>query len=556
MRLARASLSSLALILCASSSIAQGPPPPPPPLQPPPVPPANPITPAKTNLGQVLFWDEQLSSNRTTACGTCHVVSQGGGDPRSTLSNPATRNPGPDGQFGTPDDVLGSLGVSRLDAAGHYLPDPAFRLQPRVGARHSPSVLNTAYVPQQFWDGRADGVFRDPLTNNVVIPFGASLENQVLAPPLNTSEMAHENRDWNQVAAQIAGSIPLRLAPTIPPALASWINGRDYPALFNEAFGTPDVTPVRIALAIATYERTLWTGQAPIDAFFGGQQNALTPQELAGQAVFTGPGGCVACHGGNLFTNQGFFFTGVRPPIEDLGRFNVTGQNIDRGAMKAPSLRNVELHAPYFHNGQMATLEDVIDFYDRGGDFNAPNKPPSVHPLGLSAQQKADLAAFLRRPLTDPRVAQASGPFAHPSLYSSSTRVPVSFGHGTGGTNGIVPTMIALEPAFVGNPRLTFAVDGGLGGRPAALLVGNAALPQGTSFFGTTLFIDLSFPVQLVRLPGLSPGGPGEGTGSLAVVVPNDPLLIGTSYYAQWLVFDSTPGIRFSATAPVSGVRF
>ncbi len=556
MQLERLTLALVSLVLAASSSIAQGPPPPPPPLQAPPAPPANPITPAKANLGQVLFWDEQLSSNRTVACGTCHVVSQGGADPRSTLANPATRNPGPDGQFGTADDVLGSVGISRLDTAGHYLLDPVFRQKPRVGTRHSPTVLDSAYVPQQFWDGRADGVFRDPLTNNVVIPGGASLENQVLAPPLNTSEMGHENRDWGQVAAQIASSIPLRLAPTIPPALASWINGRNYPALFNEAFGTPDVTPVRIALAIATYERTLWTGQAPIDAFFGGQQNALTPQELAGQAVFTGPGLCAGCHAGNLFTNQAFFYTGVRPPNEDLGRFTVTGQNVDRGAMKVPSLRNVEQRAPYFHNGEMATLEDVIEFYNRGGDFNAPNKPPPIHPLGLTAQQKADLAAFLRRPLTDPRVAQASGPFSHPSLYSNSTRVAQSFGHGTPGTNGLVPTMLALEPAYVGNPRLSFALDGGLGGRAAAVFVGNAVQPQGTSFFGTTLFVDITFPYQLVRLPALSPGGPGEGTGTLSIGVPNDPLLVGTSYYAQWIVFDSTPGIRFSATAPVSGVRF
>ncbi|MBK7643761.1 MAG: hypothetical protein IPJ19_12070 [Planctomycetes bacterium] len=549
----------LPLLVLASAGgvlLAQGPPPPPPPLIQPPSPPGNPVTLAKTNLGKVLFWDEQLSSNRSMACGTCHVVSQGGSDPRTHAANPASANAGPDGQLGTSDDILGSPGISRLDAAGNYLLDPQFRLQPQVGTRRAPSVLNAAYVPQQFWDGRAQPQFVDPISNNVILQAGASLESQVLGPPVNSVEMAHQHRDWNQVAAQIASSLPLRLSPSIPAALASWINGRDYPALFQEAFGTAGVTPVRIAEAIATYERTLWTGQTPIDAFFGGQQNALTPQELAGQAVFTGPGQCVVCHVGNLFTDHSFRYTGVRPPAEDEGRFAVTGNPGDHGRMKVPGLRNVELRAPYFHNGRMATLEDVIEFYDRGGDFNAPNKDPAIHPLNLTAMQKANLAAFLRRPLTDPRVAQASGPFEHPALFSGSPLVLQSFGQGTSGVAGVVPSMLALEPAYAGNARLTFALDHARAGRIAALVVGNGSIVNGTPFFGTDLYVDLAQTHSLVRVPALAGNGDSGGYGSTSIAIAPDPLLVGVPLFAQWIVFDSTPGVRFAATAPVGGVRF
>jgi len=546
-------------LVSTSALLAQGPPPPPPPPRPlvaPPVPPGNPLTLAKSNLGQVLFWDEQLSSNRTVACGTCHIVSRGGSDPRTSAADPSSRHPGFDGQFGTPDDIFASPGTSRLDAANNYALDAAFRLQPQVGTRKAPSVLNAAYAPQQFWDGRAQGQFRDPLTNAVVLVAGGSLENQALGPPLNTVEMAHHNRDWNQVTAQIESSLPLRISPSVPAALANWINARSYAQLFEEAFGSPGVTPVRIAEAIATYERTLWTGQTPIDAFFGGQPGALTQQELAGQAVFTGQGQCIVCHGGNLFTDQTFRYTGVRPAIEDEGRFAVTGLPGDHGRMKVPGLRNVELRAPYFHNGGMATLEDVIEFYDRGGDFSAPNLDPAIHRLNLSPQQKAALAAFLRRPLTDPRVAQGSGPFAHPALFAGSALAASSFGSGTPGSAGVVPEIVALEPGYVGNPRLSVALDRGKAGKNAVLIVSQGADLRGTPFYGATLFVDLAATHQILRIPALTGSGPVEGFGSRSFALANDPSQIGVPLYAQWLVFDGSPGRRFSATPAVSIPRF
>ena len=142
------------------------------------------------------------------------------------------------------------------------------------------SSINAAYASSLFWDGRALQVFRDPLTNAVVLASGAALESQILGPPVNSTEMGHVGRDWNDVAKRIAASKPLALAPSIPSALTTWIAARSYPELFTEAFGTSEVTPTRIAMAIATYERTLYSNQTPFDS------GSLTAAEIRGQQVF------------------------------------------------------------------------------------------------------------------------------------------------------------------------------------------------------------------------------------------------------------------------------
>jgi cytochrome c peroxidase len=552
--------SLLALSLLASLAAApapQGPPPPPPTLPPPPPPPAgNPITQSKVLLGKALFWDEQLSSSRTMACGSCHVAARGGSDPRSSPGAPGNRNPGFDHLFGTPDDVIGSPGVSRQLAGGDYELDASFRLQPQVTPRKAPSFINTAYFPLLFWDGRATGTFTDPLTGAVVFPGGAALESQSAAPPVSDVEMAHLGRDWNDVAQRVAQSEPLRLAPTLSPDLQTWLAGRNYLQLFQEAFGSPVVTPVRIAMAIATYERTLISNQAPIDSFLAGNNGALTALEQQGRNLFNGVGSCNVCHAGPLFTNNQFFYTGVRPQNEDLGRFNVTGQNQDRGSFRTPSLRNLELRAPFFHNGAMATIEDVVEFYNRGGDFGAPNKSPLIHPLNLNQGQKDALVAFLERPMTDLRVAQESAPFDHPTLYAPSNLVPSHFGVPTAGSGGFAPVMIALEPPVVGNPRMTIAIDRGLGGRPAVLAIDPVGVPGGTPFQGTTLYLGLSSSLIAHRVPALHGSGAGEGWESWTVTIPNDEALIGTTLYAQWFVFDSAPGRRFATSDAVQWTHF
>jgi cytochrome c peroxidase len=155
---------------------------------------------AKVNLGQALFWDEQLSSTRSVACATCHIVDAGGHDPRLTIGSFSTTNPGPDTTYGTPDDITGSPGLPLSDASGLYVLEPTFGIDVQVTPRKAPSVLNAAYAPRLFWDGRAGPVFRDPISGAIVLGGGAALESQVLGPPLATAEMAHSasrsRRPW------------------------------------------------------------------------------------------------------------------------------------------------------------------------------------------------------------------------------------------------------------------------------------------------------------------------------------------------------------------------
>jgi len=516
-----------------------------PPLNPPPAPAGNPVTAAKAYLGKALFWDEQLSSTRTVACGTCHFASNGGSDARAIVNSVRSRNPGADGVFGTADDVFASPGVISNNSNGTYSFSPVYGFREQVTGRKSRSYIDAGYSNSLFWDGRATQVFTDPIGGAVVLPNGAALESQVVGPPVSSAEMAHLGRTWNDVAVRVAVAKPLTLSPSVPQGLRDWIGSRSYADLFEEAFGTADITPARIAMAIATFERTVYSDQTPFDQSV--QQIApLTPAEVRGQGVFN-QSGCNVCHAGPLFSDNVFHNIGVRPPAEDTGRFQVTGNGNNLGEFRTPSLRNVSLRAPYFHNGRFATLEDVVDFYNRGGDFNAPNINRNlIRPLNLSPPQKADLLAFLRRPLTDPRVAAGTAPFDRPTLYSESIRVPQITGSGTQGSGGNVPQVTAIEPPLAGNPSFTVGVSNALGGASAVLVIDSndpgtgTAIPASGSFARTSL--------------QLSGSGPGQGFGSVSLLIPANPALIGATFFGRWFVSDAnapggvaaTPAFKFT----------
>jgi cytochrome c peroxidase len=399
------------------------------------------------------------------------------------------------------------------------------------------SNINAAYPALLFWDGRATGIFRDPISNSVVINGGGELESQVLGPPTSSTEMGHIGRNWTDVANRITVSKPLALATNVPTPLKTWINGRTYPEIFQEVFGTNEVTPSRIALAIATYERTLYSDQAPLDLANAGI-TPLTAQEQNGRNLFVQVS-CAVCHGGELLTNNSFRYIGVRPQNEDTGRFQVTGNNGDLGRFRVPTLRNVELSGTYFHNGKFTTLDQVVAFYNRGGDFNAPNKDPNVIPRGLSAQQQADIVAFLKRPLTDPRVAAELPPFDRPTLYSETNRIPQITGTGTTGSNGQIPQPMAIEPPLVGNTSWTVAVTNALGGANAVLVInstdpGTSAIPASGSFTR-----------QTTTLQG---NGAGNGTGSINLQIPSDPNLIGQTFFGRWYITDAGSSTGFSVS--------
>ena len=521
-------LLTLLTLIAASPAVSQ--------LFPPQDPVGNPTTPSKVSLGKVLFWDEQLSSTRTVACGPCHIPRDGGGDPRSA-ADPDAIHPGLDGIFGGLDDILGSPGVPASRADGTYILNPSFGLAPQVTGRRTTSSINAGYSPSLFWDGRAGGEFVDPVTDQVVLASGAALESQALGPLVSDIEMAHVGRTWPEVLARVTASEPLALATRAPQNLVDWIDGRTYEQLFAEAFGSAGITAPRIGMAIAAYERTQFTNQSPFDTFLS-TGSGLTPQEQQGRSVFVASS-CDRCHSLEITTDHDFHFTGVRPQADDPGRFEVTADEDDRGKMRTPSLRNVELRPPYMRNGRFATLEDVVDFYDRGGDFDAPNKDPLVRQLNLTPTERAALLAFLKRPLTDVRLRDGMAPFDRPRLYSESDRVPQVSGTGVATAEGPVPRVVAVEPALLGNPSFTVGLfDAGAGGTQATLAIDlqdpGLSLPASAAFAFETVALEVAES--------------GDRFASISLAIANDDLWLGRPLFGRWYI----PGAGAGAGTAVS----
>lgn len=509
------------VLLCAlgSPAAAQGPG-----LPPAPFPPENPLTESKRVLGKILFWDEQLSSDNTMACGTCHMPVRGGTDPRVGL------NPGPDALFGTADDKRGSPGMIRQDSALDYEAADFFGLAPQVGTRNANSAIMAMYAPSLFWDGRASNQFVDPQTGAVVIAAGAALESQAVGPVMNVLEMAHENRDWDQVTTKLAIAHPLALASDIPPDMADAVSVHPtYPALFEAAFGDPEITAARIGMAIATYERTLVPNQTPWDLFNAGNSGAMTPQQINGWTAFNGSR-CSACHTPPQFTNNTFRNIGLRPNNEDIGRQEVTGNPADRGRFKVPSLRNVGLRNRFMHTGQFNALGPVMGFYANvGGQQFTNNRDPLLNtPIGFPPPVTNDIINFLANGLTDPRVAAESFPFDRPILHSEKNpRNPLLIGGGTSGTGGFTPAMVAAMPPLIGSEGFKLGVDLALPGADAWL-----AISDNPPVAGRIEPMQMLGPVTLGGLL------PGEGYATMHWPIPLNPALDGTIVYMQWIVDD------------------
>ncbi|HMT09411.1 MAG TPA: cytochrome c peroxidase, partial [Pyrinomonadaceae bacterium] len=530
--------STMSLVEPGSRAIGTNQGPNPPLNPPPPAPPGNLTTAAKVALGKTLFWEEQLSSTRTVSCGTCHHADTGGVDPRSAVTATNNTNPGADLVIGTPDDVRGSAGVPFSNADGTYVSIPTYGIFDQVTGRRSVSSLNAAYAPILFWDGRATGVFRDPITNNILLNGGAALESQAAGPVLSTSEMAHSGRDWNNAAERIKNSKPLALSPSIPTALNTWLGGRTYEQLFQEAFGTTDVTPARIIMAIAAYERILYTDRTAFDLDVAGIQ-PLNAAANRGRGVFNASS-CNVCHAGSLFTDNSFRYIGVRPQNDDTGRFQVTGNNQDIGAFRVPGLRNVAQRGTFFHNGQFTTLQQVVAFYNRGGDFNGPNKPTNlIRPLGLNQNQQNDLVAFLQA-LSDNRAGSETERFDRPVLYMESSRVPVLTGTFRNGSGGIAPTMRARSPALVGNQEFIVSMSAALGNAQAVLVIDDADLGVGTTIPATASFARVVTTTQGT--------GNANGWASVKVAIPDTAAMVGRTLFARWYVVDPGAANGFSAS--------
>ncbi len=172
-------------------------------------------------LGKILFWDEQLSSDDTVACGTCHIPAAGGADPR------LAPHPGPDSLFGTDDDTSGSFGIVRRDSQNQPISDPIFGDERQITGRSSPNIFMSMYGGDMFWDGRASDQFFDPINpGQVVVADNGGLESQAVAPILSDVEMAHENRDWTDVTDKLLAAVPLDRAGRVPSDVSDALGGR------------------------------------------------------------------------------------------------------------------------------------------------------------------------------------------------------------------------------------------------------------------------------------------------------------------------------------------
>jgi cytochrome c peroxidase len=529
------SFGAVATLLCAAPVAAQGGP-----LLPPPEPLANPTTPEKAVLGKMLFWEEQLSSDDTVACGTCHRPANGFSDPRTST------HPGPDGIFGTPDDRFASPGILSTAPDGSYQEDATFGFDPQVTDRHTPGITAALYAPEAFWDGRASNTFTDPETGLVSIVTGGALESQVIGPPLSEVEMAHEGRDWNAITTKLAAVEPMVLATDLTPDMVAALTvDSTYPELFDNAFGSTDITAERIAFAIAAYERTLVPDDTPWDRYVAGDLNAMTPQQINGWNQFNGVGRCNLCHTPPVFSDNQFHNLGLRPTTEDNGRQGVTGLLADRGKFKTPSLRNVGLRDRFFHNGQENTLDNgpapggVDEIYVNGGGPFADNRDALLLPLGgVPGVSIPDIFNFVENGLTDPRVAAELPPFDRPTLFREHTSpTAVRFGTGTATSNSLVPVAIARTPATVGSNSFKVGVMDG----PSSATFGYLAVAQtrGSGQILRGIAIQVALPAAALRTFPMQPGASGRTYGTAQLNIPAIPALSGSELVVQIIVPDA-----------------
>ncbi|MFL6274679.1 MAG: cytochrome-c peroxidase [Blastocatellia bacterium] len=323
------------------------------------IPKDNPLTMEKVALGRALFFDKRLSANGTVSCTTCHAPERAFTDGKPVAEG----------------------------------------INGRRGTRNSPTLLNAMFNTGQFWDGRAE-----------------SLEAQARLPLINPDEMGSQTDE--QIIAR------LRSQP-------------DYVKQFERVFGGA-ITMQAIAKAIAAYERTLVAGNSPFDRFQAGDLNTLSSAARSGLILFRGKARCNICHtvnngfGAYPFLSDGNYrntgvaatatgfaavsrramqvagdFTpallteiGKQQDAPLLGRFLVSGNTLDIGAFRTPSLRNVELTAPYFHDGSAATLADVVKFYVKGGNENA-FRDWQLEAVDLSDDEQRDLVEFLKALTSD-----------------------------------------------------------------------------------------------------------------------------------------------------------
>lgn len=249
----------------------------------------------------------------------------------------------------------------------------------KVLGRASPTVTNSAYNTLQMWDGRKK-----------------SLEDQALGPMLSNAEM---NVDLSMALKFLQGN-------------------SKYAAAFEKAYPGMGIKDETLAMALASFERTVISNDSPFDRWVKGDKNALTKQQINGFKLFVDPekGNCAVCHSAPNFSDSGFHNIGLASwghENPDMGRYAIKPLNLMKGAFKTPTIRDITLSAPYFHDGSAMTLMEVVEHYAIGGEVRT-NLSPNMKKLNLSDTEKADLVEFMQTLTTPPK------PFALPVLPENS----------------------------------------------------------------------------------------------------------------------------------------
>lgn len=532
-------MSSLAAALVmgslAPATLAQGDAPMP---NPPTFPDENPPLPNQDVLGKFLFWEEQVSVDNTVSCGTCHITEAGGSDPR--VFEPGSTAPGPDGILGTEDDPIGSRGIVRVDAeAGVYVHNGVFGAGDQVTGRKTPTMINAVYFNELFWDGRAPEAYTDPQTGLVEIAYLGALESQAAGPPLNDVEMGGINQTWDRIADKLVNVKPLALATDIPAGMVTFMNDNPtYPAMFEAVYGTPEITSKRIMFAIANYQRTLISDETVLDEFLKGEISEFpTPGQQLGFDLFQGAANCATCHTLPFTMDFDFHNIGVRPDADDGGRMDTTGDPADVAKFKTPNVRNAKLRGALFHNGSAETVRDVIEFYDRGGDFNDGNLDPNILVLNLTEAEIDGLVEFIEDACTDPRVENREFPFDRPTLRSELAALNTTYGVASDDGNGGFADILGNQVANLGNSDYLIGLNSDSPNAPAIIALSFLPDPSGTPLPDprNPVPVNLDLGTLVLRMGTMTDE---FGMGTFALPINNNPVLAGLNFYAQWFVFD------------------
>ncbi|BFU93011.1 MAG: cytochrome-c peroxidase [Nitrospira sp.] len=262
---------------------------------------------------------------------------------------------------------------------------------PRLSADNTVSCAS-CHIPQLAWtDGQqvSIGIHRQLATRN-----GMTIINRLYS----TAQLWHGRSPTLEAQALNPLHKPVRMGMPSYEAEVQKLNAiLGYRKLFQQAFGT-NVTLDGIAKAVAAFERTILSGNSPADRFdMGGEENAISESAQRGLTLFQTKGRCTRCHSGFNFTDELFHNLGIDWDTDqvDVGRYKVSKDPDDLGAFKTPTLREISRTAPYMHDGRFVTLEEVIDFYDKGGIQN-PHLSNLMIPLNLTTQEKADLVEYMR----------------------------------------------------------------------------------------------------------------------------------------------------------------